>query len=133
VAYRELVCATGPFLIPTTTPVQFDPQALHASIDALMARRPRRMYLTHYGAIPAGPDAAAGLHAQIDAYAQMASETDPAAPDARAQLCARLLRYTLARLRAAGCGWREAPLARFLALDMDLNADGLLHWRRTAG
>jgi glyoxylase-like metal-dependent hydrolase (beta-lactamase superfamily II) len=130
VAYRELSCAAGPFLIPTTTPVQFDPAALHASIDRLMDQGPRRMYLTHYGAIEASPDAARQLHEQIDAYAAMADGIDPAAADARTRLGERLLRYTLARLRAAGCQWRDAPLARFLALDVELNADGLLHWRR---
>jgi hypothetical protein len=32
--------AAGPFVFPTTTPVQFDPAALHASIDRLLTYRP---------------------------------------------------------------------------------------------
>ena len=42
ICYRDLDTAAGPFMLPTTTPVQFEPEALHRTIDRLMSYRPRR-------------------------------------------------------------------------------------------
>ncbi|MEY8263748.1 MAG: MBL fold metallo-hydrolase, partial [Bermanella sp.] len=50
-AYQELTNENGAFLMVTTTPVQFDPDALKNSIDKLMAMQPQRMFLTHYGVL----------------------------------------------------------------------------------
>ena len=38
-------------MIPTTTPVQFEPDALVSSIRRMQALRPRTMYLTHFGRV----------------------------------------------------------------------------------
>jgi glyoxylase-like metal-dependent hydrolase (beta-lactamase superfamily II) len=128
IAYPELRFRGRPFLLPTTTPVQFEPEALHASIDLLMDAEPACFYLTHFGRIVAEAAHAAALHAEIDAYVAISAAV-AAGADARPALRARLEAHTIARLRAAGCAWREAPLRRFLALDMDLNVDGILSWR----
>jgi len=50
-SYREFDTAHGPFILPTTSPVQFEPEELHASIDRLMALHPVAMYPTHFGRI----------------------------------------------------------------------------------
>ena len=42
-SYREADGgASGPFFFPTTTPVQFDPAALHATLDRMLAEQPER-------------------------------------------------------------------------------------------
>jgi len=51
VSYRELDGPRGEFIFPATTPVHFDPDAAHASIDRLMAERPTAIYLTHYSRV----------------------------------------------------------------------------------
>ena len=58
VSYRELDTENGAFVFPTTTPVQFEPRALHDSIDRLMRYRPRQLYLTHFGRITQAEHAA---------------------------------------------------------------------------
>lgn len=75
-SYRELDSARGAFIIPTTSPVQFEPDALHASIERLMARAPQAMYLTHYGRVQDAARLAADLHAQIDAMTAIARACD---------------------------------------------------------
>ena len=40
VSYREFDTAQGPFIIPTTSPIEFDPPVLHRSIDRLVALKP---------------------------------------------------------------------------------------------
>ena len=52
-SYREFDTDAGIWLLPTTTPVQFDPVALRASVERLLAEQPACMYLTHYGRVPA--------------------------------------------------------------------------------
>jgi len=50
-SYREFDTEKGAFLLPTTTPIQFDPEALKASVKKLLAMEPECMYLTHYGRV----------------------------------------------------------------------------------
>src|SRR6187431_2035813 len=51
VSYREFDTARGAWIMPTTTPTQFDPGQLKASIIRLMQFRPRKIYLTHYSEV----------------------------------------------------------------------------------
>ena len=51
VSYRETDTGNGAFIIPTTTPVHFDPDAAHASIDRIMGYAPESAYLTHYSRV----------------------------------------------------------------------------------
>ena len=37
--------------MPTSTPVQFEPELLQASVQRLLAAEPECMYLTHYGRV----------------------------------------------------------------------------------
>ena len=50
-SYREFDTTNGPFILPTTSPVQFDPEELHASIHRLIALQPVALYPTHFGRI----------------------------------------------------------------------------------
>ncbi len=50
-SYREFDTENGAFLLPTTTPIQFDPEPLKASVRKLVEVGPEYMYLTHYGRV----------------------------------------------------------------------------------
>lgn len=50
-SYREFDTKKGAFLLPTTTPIQFDPEPLKASVRKLVEVEPEYMYLTHYGRV----------------------------------------------------------------------------------
>lgn len=126
-SYRDFDTANGPFVLPTTTPVQFDPAALHASIDRLLALKPAAVYLTHYGRVEQLERLAADLHAQIDAMIAIAQAADGQA-GRHAALTAALA--DLYAQRAEAHGWmqgREA-LCSLLAVDIELNAQGLEVW-----
>ena len=73
-SYREFDTQHGPFIFPTTTPVQFDPDALHASIKRLLSFNPERMYLTHYGRVEDVPRLAVQLHRLIDVFVALARD-----------------------------------------------------------
>ena len=50
-SYREHDVDGRPFIFPTTTPTQFEPDAMHTSIDRLLSFQPGAIYLTHYGQV----------------------------------------------------------------------------------
>ncbi len=122
----------GAWILPTSTPVQFEPDALRDSIRRMMATRPSRMYLTHYSVV--GRDAAdverlaTLLLSQIDEMVAIASGLKDA-PDRHATLKRELLAMFQRRVREH-LGDRMAPtrVAALLAMDVELNAQGLGVW-----
>ena len=42
-SYREFDTARGAWIMPTTTPVQFEPEALRRSIERMLAFEPQRL------------------------------------------------------------------------------------------
>lgn len=126
-SYRELDTAQGPFILPTTTPVQFDPEALHASIDKLRALKPEAMYLTHFGRIENVERLAGKLHEMIDAMVAIALDAKGSS-DRHNMLVNRLTE--LYAVRTAEHGWRghREELMHLLGTDIELNAQGLEVW-----
>lgn len=126
-SYREFDCAGRTFIIPTTSPVQFDQAALHASIDRLVALKPDAMYLTHYGRVEDVNRLAANLHPQIDAMVALAHAANGKAN--RHDVLVTSLTDLYAE-RAIVHGWtngREA-LREVIGMDIELNAQGLEVW-----
>ena len=126
-SYRDFDTANGPFILPTTSPVQFDPPALHASIERLLALQPDAMYLTHYGRVEDVERLAADLHVQIDAMVDLARAAH-GKPERHAVLMESLT--DLYAARAAAHGWRHGrdALRQLLGMDIELNAQGLEVW-----
>ncbi len=125
-SYRETDSAAGAFVLPTSSPVQFEPGPLRQSIARLMAQQPRQMYLTHYGAVGDVARLAALLLKQVDAMVALA-EGLRAVPDRHAALKAGLQAQVLQQLQQHGVADVGAALAS-LALDIELNAQGLGVW-----
>jgi len=126
-SYRDFDTASGPFILPTTSPVQFDPEALHASIDRLVALKPEAMYLTHYDRVEDVTGLAGDLHKQIDAMVTLARGLKDS-EDRHTALVSGLT--DLYATRAEAHGWhrgREA-LVELLHMDIELNAQGLEVW-----
>jgi len=126
-SYRDFDTAAGPFILPTTSPVQFDPPALHASIDRLVALQPAAMYLTHYGRVENVAKLAADLHVQIDAMVELARAADGQA-DRHAAMIEALTDLYAARAKAHGWDGSRERLVELLGMDIELNAQGLGIW-----
>ena len=126
ISYRELDTDRGIFLFPTTTPVQFDPEALKTSIARLVALEPERAFLTHFGAIDHIPQNARSLIEQIDAMSQGALALIDA-PDRHAALVAMLDALYVPRA-VAHSGLAESAVRDLLGMDIELNAQGLGVW-----
>ena len=128
VSYRALDCPDRQFVFPTTTPVQFEPEAMHATIDRLLGFAPSAMYLTHFGELRDVQARAADLHRQIDGQLRIARQAQETEGERHSAICEgieRLLREEL--VDYAG----PLPLEQALELyrnDIELNAQGLGVW-----
>ena len=125
-SYREFDTAFGAWQFPTTVPTQLDPKALRASVRRLLSFEPACMYLTHYSRIGDVAQAAARLLAMLDAMVAIA-ERHRSAPNRHATLVRELAALYGASLAAHGVERAHEKIA-LLALDIDLNAQGLGVW-----
>ena len=89
-SYRELDVDGRQFIFPTTTPTQFEPDAMHASIDRLLSFNPPAMYLTHYGEVRDVPNKAATLKAHLNALVALAQAERNAGSERHQPLKTRL-------------------------------------------
>lgn len=126
-SYRAFDVDGRAWILPTSTPVQFEPEVLKATVARLLAAEPLAMLVTHYGRIGGSvaevQRLAADMLAQVDEMVALA-ESVRSAPDRHERLKAALLAGYLARLRAHGHP-AGADAADWLALDAELNAQGL--------
>ena len=108
--------------------VQFDPAAMHASIDRLLALRPEAIYITHYGQLRDVPRLGADLHRLVDAHVDAALRHGGAGAGRHAGIKSALAEILLAEARRQG--WRMASdaLLELMAVDLELNAQGLCAW-----
>ncbi|NNF15924.1 MAG: MBL fold metallo-hydrolase, partial [Gammaproteobacteria bacterium] len=127
VSYRETDTSRGAFIIPTTTPVHFDPEAAHASIDRLMSYAPEACYLTHYSRVTDTPRLAADLHGDLDAYVEIATSCADSG-NRTADIAEKLTAYIYTRLDAHGYDGDEHARNAILQGDIQLNAQGLNVW-----
>jgi len=127
ICYHELDTDRGPFMLPTTTPVQFDPDALHATVDRIMSYGPRRIFQTHFGPVTDLERLARDLHAAIVELVRIARE-HAAAPDRRDRIEADMFRYFSVKLDEHGYTGDLARRHALLDDDVRLNTAGLEVW-----
>lgn len=126
-SYRELDTQAGPFAVPTTTPTQFDPEQLVASIRRLMSHAPRAAYLMHYSRITGLERIAESLQWQIGELTAIARRHAGASDrEAAIRAAMRTLWITLAQRH--GIAEPEARVDAILDKDLDLNTQGLMAW-----
>ena len=127
-SYPECNVPGRQFVYPATTPVQFDPDEMHASIDLLMSFNPGAVYLTHFSQVRDVAIAAKELHRLIDAYVDIAREHRNAGHSRHQLIRDGLAELMVKELASIGC---ELPADRVLELlqpDIEINAQGLGVW-----
>lgn len=126
-SYREFDTEQGPWLFPTTTPVQFDPPALRASVERLLKLDPRWLYLTHYGRVGDVAKLGADFLAQLDDAVALGRRARDAT-DRHAALKRGLAELYRGRLVRHGCALPVEQVDELLAMDVELNAQGMGIW-----
>ena len=127
ISYRMFDGPNGPFVFPTTSPVQFEPDALHQSIEKLMGTNPRSVFLTHFGKIEPNQKIVASLHRRIDSFVSIARELWK-----KNQINQDLERciadYLVEEAKQHGVPLAEHEIRAGLRMDTKLNADGMIVW-----
>ena len=126
-SYREFDTVQGPWIVPTSTPVQFEPELLAASIQRLLDAAPLCMYLTHYGRVSDVPRLGALLLSLLQAMVAMGRAQTPG-PGRHEALKAGQLEIFTRSLAVHGCTHSAAEVAQWLAMDLELNAQGMAVW-----
>jgi len=126
-SYRALDTPQGAFIVVTSSPSQFDPDQLSASIDRLMSYEPESIYLMHFSRVTGTPRLAAMLKSQIREFVRIAQESD-AQPDAHNSIRTAMMEMWMELLRQQGSTLSPAEVSDWLEGDLELNAQGLVIW-----
>lgn len=126
-SYREFDTSKGAFIMPTTTPVQFDPDALRVSIAKIMAKEPRYLFPTHYSRV----ENVEYLHGQfidiLDQVEKLGNRLKNA--ENRHEMIKKgLFDIYESSLRKHGSKLSRHQIEELLALDVELNAQGMGIW-----
>lgn len=126
-SYRELDTENGPFIFPTTTPIDFNPGALRSSIEKLGSVNPRWMYMTHFGRIAWSSELSERLVDGVTLFEQWGNEFE-AQEDRRMLIREAMTEWLLGETRAHGVKLPRDQLLALLAPDIELNTDGIEVW-----
>lgn len=134
ISYRVFDSDRGPFVFPTTTPVQFEPDAFHDSLERIAAFDLKYAYLTHFGRIELTPGIFESLHKRVDHFVDIALRVEDE-PNRESVLIEKLAKYLFNEVKAHGSNIADDKIRMNLAMDVKLNAQGLDVWlnRRQQG
>ncbi len=132
-SYREVDRDGRQFVFPTTTPIQFDPDALHRSVELLLDFAPGAIYVTHYSQVRDVPRLAADLHRLIDAHVELALREKDPGEQRHQRLVAGVTAILLAEARRYDWRLARERLIEVFAMDIELNSQGLGSWLDSTG
>ena len=127
-SYREMDQDGRQFIIPTTSPAQFDPAPYHRSIDLVLGLQPEAVYATHYSQLRDIEAKAEVLHRLVDAHAELALREKDAGASRPERLRAGVKRIFLDEARRWGSRLTDARILDIYSNDVTLNAQGLGFW-----
>lgn len=127
-SYREFDRGGRRFIYPSTTPSQFDPDALHRTIDMIAGFEPAAVYVTHYGQVHDVMRLADDMHRLIEAQLAIARQENNSEPGRHERIMAGLRQLVAAEAMAQGWGILGNDACELLSADLGLNADGIEIW-----
>ncbi len=133
-SYREFDYNDQVFILPTTSPVQFDPDEMKATIWRIAKFQPEAVYLTHFGRLDYRESLAEDLLRMVDAHVEIGQRAAKLEKTVKLEQIKRDLWEMLWKeAQKHSCPLDEHQAHQLLALDWELNAKGLVSWlERTA-
>ncbi len=127
-SYREFDFDDEMYIMPTTTPTQFDPEALLRSIDVILSHQPKNICLTHFGIIPPEEKIVKQLKEAINHYA-VVGKTHGKKEAAKKIIEHELMEYSLLKLTEMGNPKDREFCKTKLLNDIILNTQGIIFWQ----
>lgn len=128
ICYPQLTTTEGPFSFATTTPVQFDPDALLISIKRLMSYQPKQIYLTHFGMIEPSAKIVKQLTDAVKDTKRIALQARNISESRVEHLQKQLLEHVLIILAKMQCEQSVEFQTSVMKNDIKLNAQGMDVW-----
>ncbi len=128
ISYRDLDCKGIVYILPSTSPVQFDPESLIESINRIMEFKPERVCLTHFSAIKPTPKVVNQLIESIHFVSDLAIKYADK-NDAKSIIYKNMMEYFLKGLDEIGFRNNDFAKKR-LSLDVQINTQGLIYWHK---
>ena len=128
ISYRDLDHQGDIYILPSTSPVQFDPEALIQSINRIMKFKPERVCLTHFSAIKPTQKIVKDLTKSIHFVSDLAIKY-VGKNDAESTIYRKMMNYFLKGLNEIGVSDKNFVEER-LSLDVKINAQGLIYWHK---
>jgi glyoxylase-like metal-dependent hydrolase (beta-lactamase superfamily II) len=126
-SYREFDSERhGACMLPISTPTQFEPELLRASIERLLATEPLSVYVTHFGRVGDVPRLGRRLLALLDGLVAI-GRRHAGAPGRHDLLKQDFAAFYATILSDHGIAPTPATL-ELLAMDIELNAQGMGLW-----
>jgi glyoxylase-like metal-dependent hydrolase (beta-lactamase superfamily II) len=126
-SYRLFDTENGALIFPTTTPVQFDPEPLKTSIDRLMEKSPKYMYLTHFGRVQDVQRLAVMEKRAIQDLVEIA-EQHAGAENRTQAIETDMMEWLLSGVLEHGVSLPESTIREILQDDVVLNTQGIEFW-----
>lgn len=127
ISYRELDTQNGPFIFPTSTPVQFDPPALVASVNRMMEKEPSNMYLTHFGRVQDLTRLSADMISSVEKFAALGEQFENSTNRSE-DIGSTMMEWLMERARAHGVQSSDEELREVFSGDVILNTQGIEFW-----
>jgi glyoxylase-like metal-dependent hydrolase (beta-lactamase superfamily II) len=127
ISYRELDTENGPFIFPTSTPIQFDPPALVASVRRMMEKQPVNMYLTHFGRVRDVERLASEMIFGVEQFAAWGERFD-GRENRQQEIETAMMEWLMERARSHGVTCSDEGLREIFAGDVVLNTQGIEFW-----
>jgi glyoxylase-like metal-dependent hydrolase (beta-lactamase superfamily II) len=127
ISYRDFDVDGREFIMPTTTPVHFDPEALCNSVDRLMSYEPVAIYLTHYSEVRELARLAAEMKDRVRAFADLGRQ-HAKAPDRGQKLRSGMYAMLSRWLDEHGFPRDDKRRHWLLDDDVELNCQGIENW-----
>jgi len=127
ISYRELDTSNGPFIFPTSTPIQFDPPALIASIQRMLEKQPANMYLTHFGRVQDLKRLSADMISSVETFAVLGERFENS-ENRQHDISAAMMNWLMERARNHGVRCSDDDLQEIFAGDVLLNTQGIEFW-----
>ena len=128
ISYRELDNRNGPFIFPSTTPIQFEPQLMHQTLNRIMEQKPKNAYLTHYGRVSELQELADDLRRILDLFVELAESLRNREESRVNELEKGIRKILLSELENHGCRLELEQIDDLLQYDYVLNAQGIDTW-----
>ncbi|AGT31969.1 beta-lactamase [Geobacillus genomosp. 3] len=135
VFYPQLLDSALEFCLPSTSPNQFNPEAMERSAERLEALNPERIYFGHFGALDNPKAAFRQLRVWLPKFVEAGKEAMDRHPDApaaeQAKKAAQLLYHDVKAFLNEHNVPSSSPAYAAIELDLQVCAMGLIdYWRK---